>query len=587
MTDMEKEPKMSFKEIIKLGSKHKEEALKEKYIHRVDTSHPLDSVLSEEETRKQKPVCIKEEQNEKELGNYEETFNSYSIIIKQESCEQEYSPLGQEVCEENYTLIKEDQQNIIIKEELSDEQWTQTTEHFSELQCVRIKEVCEQNSVHIKKEESEQGFASVQQLDKPVTECKCPEVQEVVNLGSSPAQVVFAKHCGAGSPQPENMLTEEDTSKNEDQESVRQKENTYAMEKSGPSWSSLGYAYLHGKLQQRLQEISALNANASLGPVSMENPSLQWRPLPVDKIMSLYAVTPQRIQTTAILHFCHVCGKGFKQRSHCDHHQRIHTDEKPYSCVECGKRFRWKCDLQTHKRIHTGEKPYWCSECGKRFTRLSHLQSHKTTHTGEKPYCCIECGKLFTDRLKLHKHKRIHNGIKSHCCTECGKAFKSASHLMIHKRIHTGEKPYSCSECGKRFKSGSHLQTHKRIHSGEKPYTCTECGKGFLGKSPLQRHRKIHTGEKPYFCTECGKRFTQNCSLQTHMRIHTGEKPYCCAQCGKTFSVKYRLQKHERVHTGEKPYCCIDCGKRFTEKGHLKVHAKVHAGPRSSLVLET
>ena len=58
-----------------------------------------------------------------------------------------------------------------------------------------------------------------------------------------------------------------------------------------------------------------------------------------------------------LLHFCHVCSKGFKDKYSVNVHLRTHTGEKPFECHQCGKCFRQKAHLAKHVQIHTsGQK---------------------------------------------------------------------------------------------------------------------------------------------------------------------------------------------------------------------------------------
>ncbi|XP_043203943.1 ichor-like isoform X1 [Amphibalanus amphitrite] len=58
-----------------------------------------------------------------------------------------------------------------------------------------------------------------------------------------------------------------------------------------------------------------------------------------------------------LLHFCHICNKGFKDKYSVTVHIRTHTGEKPFQCDLCNKCFRQKAHLAKHIQIHTTPKP--------------------------------------------------------------------------------------------------------------------------------------------------------------------------------------------------------------------------------------
>lgn len=54
-----------------------------------------------------------------------------------------------------------------------------------------------------------------------------------------------------------------------------------------------------------------------------------------------------------LLHYCHICNKGFKDKYSVNVHVRTHTGEKPFACQVCGKKFRQKAHLAKHHQTHT------------------------------------------------------------------------------------------------------------------------------------------------------------------------------------------------------------------------------------------
>ena len=57
-----------------------------------------------------------------------------------------------------------------------------------------------------------------------------------------------------------------------------------------------------------------------------------------------------------LLHYCHICNKGFKDKYSVNVHVRTHTGEKPFSCQLCGKCFRQKAHLAKHHQTHAAKQ---------------------------------------------------------------------------------------------------------------------------------------------------------------------------------------------------------------------------------------
>lgn len=139
------------------------------------------------------------------------------------------------------------------------------------------------------------------------------------------------------------------------------------------------------------------------------------------------------------VHFCEICGKGFKRDANLRMHMRAHGNQfktpealaKPEKLVDLGrKRTRFSCPLmgcnrnKSHKKFKPLKsvicvknhfkrshcpKMYSCSRCNKKsFSVMADLKSH-LKHCGETKWKCT-CGTSFSRKDKLFGHMTLFEG---------------------------------------------------------------------------------------------------------------------------------------------------------------------------------
>ncbi|XP_020277480.1 zinc finger protein 3-like [Pseudomyrmex gracilis] len=254
-----------------------------------------------------------------------------------------------------------------------------------------------------------------------------------------------------------------------------------------------------------------------------------------------------------------------------------------YRCDRCEKQFESKQECEVHQRMeHDQQKLYTCNVCDKTFVNQSNLKIHMGSHEKTKPvYSCDVCDKVLNHPSSIVYHKEAeHNDGRRFVCNKCNKGFKHRQLLQRHQLVHSNDRPHTCKSCNACFKTKANLINHQATHTGQKKHFCEICSQQFAHKTSLTLHYRWHNGQKPYECKVCHKSFSQNGNLQEHMRIHTGEKPYCCDYCGRKFTTSSQFKLHVKRHTGERPWKCEFCVKTFLHKDTWKCHVRRHKGER-------
>ncbi|XP_049274720.1 histone-lysine N-methyltransferase PRDM9 [Rhipicephalus sanguineus] len=201
------------------------------------------------------------------------------------------------------------------------------------------------------------------------------------------------------------------------------------------------------------------------------------------------------VATPQVVFSCEDCGDMFSVQKVLDYHRRCKHHQRPqgkHRCAHCPYSSNNKQHVIKHERIHTGERPFVCHVCRRGFTQRSALNSHLLVHTAERPYECPDCGQRFTHSSTMEQHQRaLHSGnsARPYVCSQCGKGFTRSYYLSTHLLIHTGAKPHACSVCGMRFTRHSTAKRHEIIvHGRQYPLHCPHCGKGCWDMREMRKH---------------------------------------------------------------------------------------------------
>lgn len=172
---------------------------------------------------------------------------------------------------------------------------------------------------------------------------------------------------------------------------------------------------------------------------------------------------------------CPTCGRIFKDSTVLKTHMRTHLpDEEKFAfeCPICFKRMANKWSVKYHiTTIHDQQKSHFCHLCGRGFGNKSNLRSHLISHSTENVECEI-CGNKFKNRISLQSHRKLHKPehMRKFPCDICNKLFHNRNHLSRHMVKHSDERKFKCTfdSCMSEYKWQKDLTNHiASAHSGE------------------------------------------------------------------------------------------------------------------------
>lgn len=175
------------------------------------------------------------------------------------------------------------------------------------------------------------------------------------------------------------------------------------------------------------------------------------------------------------LHECTVCGRKFKDASILKAHKRTHLpDDQKFicECEICGKKMVNKWSLKYHiSTIHEKAQSHFCHLCGRGFGNKSNLRSHVISHSTENVTCFV-CGGIFKNRISLQSHRKIHKpeSERKFSCTVCQKTFHNRNHRSRHMISHSEVRGFKCPfpNCVNEYKWQKDLNNHMAgVHTGE------------------------------------------------------------------------------------------------------------------------
>lgn len=185
------------------------------------------------------------------------------------------------------------------------------------------------------------------------------------------------------------------------------------------------------------------------------------------------------------IHFCDICGKGFKRDANLRMHMRAHGNQ--FKTPEAlAKPERSSCELDNRRSKATR---FSCP-----FSGCNRNKAHKKF----RPLKSVIC-------VKNH-FKRSHCP-KMYSCNRCNKkSFSVVADLKSHLK-HCGETKWKCT-CGTTFSRKDKLFGHMALFEGHMPAVVEEEGKGVAAVAAVvveededddDQRREVETGENGFF----------------------------------------------------------------------------------------
>ncbi|XP_070505317.1 oocyte zinc finger protein XlCOF6-like [Chironomus tepperi] len=208
----------------------------------------------------------------------------------------------------------------------------------------------------------------------------------------------------------------------------------------------------------------------------------------------LYEDFKAHIESHAELFICITCGEFFFDAetlaSHQSTHRTVDINLRKFECDHCGHRTFLKIQLQMHMIKHLKDCAiHYCDICGKGFKFASSLYTHRKFH-GEGEFACTQCDRKFVRNHELVVHIRTHTNEKPFRCQVCGRGFSIKILLQNHLQSHPETRVmFQCKGCNNAFTDKKQLNMHEDlVHPELRPYRCDMCCMSFRYEHNLRKH---------------------------------------------------------------------------------------------------